>query len=48
MSDIDFTLPGDAGEVAALYGAGVHCTMNIIPITDSYIPINALLYKIKY
>jgi len=32
MSDIYFTLHSGAGEVAALYGADMHCTMNIIPV----------------
>ena len=32
MSDLDFTLHSAAGEVAAVYGADVHCSMNIIPV----------------
>lgn len=32
MSDVDFMLYSYAGEVAAFYGADVHCSMNIIPV----------------
>jgi hypothetical protein len=32
MSDVDITLHSVAGEVAALYGADVHCAINIFPV----------------
>jgi hypothetical protein len=43
MSDADFMLHSGAGEVAALYGADVHCTMNIISFTLLRYPTGALL-----